>query len=233
MFTRRQFKGLARDVTPKADVATLEEANTRIRQLEQNLLDLQEAVDEFVRYLNAKGSIHLTHAKIDATPVGASVRDTGAFTNLAVGAALSAWGTVTPIQLANAAVFANNTDLYGCANARFDGANWKYQANGYACRYFQYSSGGGDHIFSVAASGTAGNTITWTQAFAVTADSNVVCGSAALATNAANGFLYAPTCAGTPTGTPTTFTGRAAVVVDTTNNKLYFYSGGAWRDAGP
>ena len=62
---------------------------------------------------------------------------------------------------------------------------------------------------------------------------NVVMGSAALATNATNGFLYVPGCAGTPTGTPTGYGGRVPIVVDTTNNKLYFYSGGAWRDAGP
>jgi hypothetical protein len=62
---------------------------------------------------------------------------------------------------------------------------------------------------------------------------NVVIGTAAIATNAANGFLYVTACAGTPTGTPTAKTGRVPIVVDTTNNKLYFYSGGAWRDAGP
>jgi hypothetical protein len=56
---------------------------------------------------------------------------------------------------------------------------------------------------------------------------------AALATTATDGFLYVPTCAGTPTGTPTAITGMAPIVVNTTNNKLYFYSGGAWRDAGP
>lgn len=60
-----------------------------------------------------------------------------------------------------------------------------------------------------------------------------VVGTAALATNATDGFLYVPTCAGTPTGTPTAQTGTAPIVVDTTNNKLYFYSGAAWRDAGP
>ena len=32
---------------------------------------------------------------------------------------------------------------------------------------------------------------------------------------------------------PTAKTGMAPIVVNTTNNKLYFYSGGAWRDAGP
>ncbi len=56
---------------------------------------------------------------------------------------------------------------------------------------------------------------------------------AALTTTATDGFLYVPTCAGTPTGTPTAITGMAPIVVDTTNNKLYFYSTGVWRDAGP
>lgn len=62
---------------------------------------------------------------------------------------------------------------------------------------------------------------------------NLITGGASLNTNATDGFLYLPTCAGTPTGTPTTKAGWAPAVIDTTNNKLYFYSGGAWRDAGP
>jgi hypothetical protein len=65
------------------------------------------------------------------------------------------------------------------------------------------------------------------------AGSFVAGAQAALATTATDGFLYVPTCAGTPTGTPTAITGMAPIVVNTTNNKLYFYSGGAWRDAGP
>ena len=73
-----------------------------------------------------------------------------------------------------------------------------------------------------------------TERARITADGNIVAGgSSALATTATNGFLYVPTCAGTPTGTPTAITGMAPIVVNTTNNKLYFYSGGAWRDAGP
>jgi len=57
---------------------------------------------------------------------------------------------------------------------------------------------------------------------------NVVVNTAAVATTATDGFLYITGCAGTPTGTPTAKTGRVPLVVDTTNNKLYFYSGGAW-----
>lgn len=41
------------------------------------------------------------------------------------------------------------------------------------------------------------------------------------------------TAAGTPTGVPTAISGYAPLYVDTTNSKLYFYSTGAWRDAGP
>jgi hypothetical protein len=55
----------------------------------------------------------------------------------------------------------------------------------------------------------------------------------ALATTATEGFMYVPSCAGTPTGVPVARTGFAPIIVNTTNNKLYFYSGGAWRDAGP
>jgi hypothetical protein len=73
----------------------------------------------------------------------------------------------------------------------------------------------------------------WAFSLFVDANANALAGQPSLATTATNGFLYVPTCAGTPTGTPTAITGMAPIVVNTTNNKLYFYSGGAWRDAGP
>lgn len=55
---------------------------------------------------------------------------------------------------------------------------------------------------------------------------SVVIGAAALATSATDGFLYIPTCAGTPTGVPTAQTGTVAMVYDTTNHRLYVYDGG-------
>jgi hypothetical protein len=66
------------------------------------------------------------------------------------------------------------------------------------------------------------------SAFIIDANKNIICGDAALATTATNGFLYIPTCAGLPTGVPTTVTGRVPIVADSTNNRLYIYSGGAW-----
>ena len=77
------------------------------------------------------------------------------------------------------------------------------------------------------------NNTAWGERARIPAAGGMVVGIAALATTATDGFLYVPTCAGTPTGTPTTQTGTAPIVIDTTNNKLYFYSGGQWRDAGP
>lgn len=82
-----------------------------------------------------------------------------------------------------------------------------------------------DGPLQLAANNTVGLTISTSL--------NVSAGAGSLATNATNGFLYIPVCAGTPTGTPTTISGFAPIVVDTTANKLYFYSSGQWRDAGP
>ncbi|MCB1474385.1 MAG: DUF2793 domain-containing protein [Rhodobiaceae bacterium] len=62
----------------------------------------------------------------------------------------------------------------------------------------------------------------------LTTTGSVIAGArAALATTATAGFLYVPTCAGTPTGTPAAQTGKAALVYDTTNNRLYVHDG-AW-----
>lgn len=65
--------------------------------------------------------------------------------------------------------------------------------------------------------------------FTITAAGDLVVGSGALTTTATAGFLNIAGVAGVPTGTPTSFTGRAPITVDTTNNALYFYSNGAWR----
>lgn len=58
---------------------------------------------------------------------------------------------------------------------------------------------------------------------------NVIVNTAAIATSATDGFLYIPTVAGTPTGVPTTYTGRIAMIYDTTGHTFWFYEGGAWK----
>lgn len=61
-------------------------------------------------------------------------------------------------------------------------------------------------------------------------DGSVAFNDAALATNATVGFLMIPSCAGTPSGTPADIpTGQIPIVWDSTNLKIYVYTGGAWK----
>jgi len=98
--------------------------------------------------------------------------------------------------------------------------------------------GGGSSSFNAASelrfrTAADNSTVTGTIRASIDNAGNVAIGTAALATNATDGFLYIPSCAGTPTGVPTAKSGLVPLVVNSTNNKLYFYSTGAWRDAGP
>lgn len=107
--------------------------------------------------------------------------------------------------------------------------------------YFNAIDSTGTHeIFSAGAGemymgGAASDAIifrgsSYNQNMRIEANGTVVVGriGAALATNATDGFVYIPTSAGTPTGTPTGWTGKVAMEYDTTNHKLWIYSG-SWR----
>jgi len=60
---------------------------------------------------------------------------------------------------------------------------------------------------------------------------NVVINSGPIETSATDGFLYIGTMAGSPSGTPTAYTGRSPIVLDTSNGRIYFYYGGTWHYA--
>ena len=61
---------------------------------------------------------------------------------------------------------------------------------------------------------------------------NVSINTAALSTSATAGFLWISSCPGTPTGAPTApYTNAAALVVDTTNSRLYVLVGSTWKYA--
>jgi hypothetical protein len=77
------------------------------------------------------------------------------------------------------------------------------------------------------------NGLAWSYGFSMDANANALVGDSTLTTTSTKGFAYVATCSGTPTGTPDGILGFAPIVIDTTNHKLYFYSGGQWRDAGP
>jgi hypothetical protein len=85
---------------------------------------------------------------------------------------------------------------------------------------------------STSAAGTTDSVVVKTasqvQRVLVDTNGNVIFNTAAVATNATNGFIYIATCAGTPTGVPTSYTGRVPIVYDTTNHKIWVYDT-AWK----
>jgi hypothetical protein len=121
-----------------------------------------------------------------------------------------------------AQTFSAQSVVAGTSNTA--GVDWTFKASAGTG-----TGAGGKFIFQtakLAGSGTSQNTFATT--LTLDSNNNVVCHNAATATNANDGFLYIPTCAGTPTGTPTTYTGRVALIYDTTNNKMYVYNT-AWK----
>jgi hypothetical protein len=103
--------------------------------------------------------------------------------NLGLGVTPSAWYTgYTALQVGfSGAIFSNrtsaDTNITMIGNNAFlnSGAtNWIYQNTGFATRYTQVSGG---HEFYTAASGTAGNAITFTQAMTLTAAGNLGIGT--------------------------------------------------------
>ena len=59
---------------------------------------------------------------------------------------------------------------------------------------------------------------------------NVSFNDTALATNATNGFMWIPSCPGTPTGVLTApYSNAAAIIYDSSANKIWVNCGGTWR----
>jgi hypothetical protein len=91
--------------------------------------------------------------------------------------------------------------------------------------------GGSVIIQTAPAAGSSSTPGTLATRLTITQLGSTVQGTAALATTATDGFLYLESCAGPPTGVPTTFTGRVPIVIDTTTvtGKIWVYVGGTWR----
>jgi hypothetical protein len=103
--------------------------------------------------------------------------------NVGIGVTPSAWGGagLPALQRGSSSFFEygyNNT-IVG-SNYYFDGTNNRYFSTGYASYYQQYA---GTHTWNKAASGTAGNAITFTQAMTLDASGNLLVGTTSGAYN--------------------------------------------------
>lgn len=97
--------------------------------------------------------------------------------NLGLGVTPSAWsGVGAALQVGvSAAIIGNSASSSSfISNAYFDGTNYRYIGTGFAQRLALTS---GTYAFQTAASGTAGNAITFTQAMTLDANGNLVLGT--------------------------------------------------------
>jgi hypothetical protein len=105
--------------------------------------------------------------------------------NLGLGVTPSAWGSAyRAIQsYFGGGPFTSNAGSIGLSGNCFNnGTNWIYSSGNPATRYEFGPDGGGTHRWFIAASGTAGNAITFTQAMTLDASGNLLVGT----TTAAN-----------------------------------------------
>jgi hypothetical protein len=118
----------------------------------------------------ANGVAYLNGSKVLTT--GSALVFDG--TNLGVGVTPSAWSQGKAIEVLEKGYgFWNGTSSsYILANAYYNGG-FKYGGTGQASYYYQYQ---GAHVWSTAASGTAGNAITFTQAMTLDASGNLSVG---------------------------------------------------------
>lgn len=121
-----------------------------------------------------------------------------------------------------------NPDLY----LYRDAANTLAQRNGTNAQtlrvYRSYTDGSNNSRFMLGWNSTTA--LLHAEGAGTGSDGSVAFNDAALATNATVGFVMMPSCAGAPTGTPSNIpTGQVPWVYDSTNDKIYVYSGGTWR----
>jgi hypothetical protein len=133
--------------------------------------------------INAVGTGH-----IEFNAGGAQRALLDASGNLGLGVTPSAWGGGTGFDVGSgAAVWGlTNTSVpnaYFGSNNYFDGSVYKYKHSAFATSYAQFE---GKHAWYTAASGTAGNAITFTQAMTLDASGNLLVGATA---NTTSGFF--------------------------------------------
>ncbi len=155
--------------------------------------------------------------------------------NLGLGVTPSAWSGLKAIQVENASLAgwtSDKTAMYLSANSYYDGSNFKYISNGAANQYRQQA---GAHVWYNAASGTAGNAITFTQALTLDASGNLLVGKT-VTTNTTPGIaissgLYAATASSTSTNLATN-NGAALNLINSSATDGNFSNIGAYNSNG-
>jgi hypothetical protein len=164
--------------------------------------------------------------------------------NLGLGVTPSAWGgSFKAFQIASGgtSLWSDGTVAFYNRNTYYNGTNRIYTVNGYAQEYAQLNDG--SHAWKVAASGTAGNAITFTQAMTLDASGNLGVGTTSptqslhVVNSSGNCGLTLDGQSATAKGayinfkkggTDTAYIGQASAILGTgTSNDLLFLAEGA------
>jgi len=142
--------------------------------------------------------------------------------NLGLGVTPSAWGVFKGFDIASNAAISNGGTFAIASNAYYNGTSWTYKSTAVATLYQQQS---GAHQWYNAASGTAGNAITFTQAMTLDASGNLLVGT----TSAGSGSLL--TVSGGVQSTDYRQTGTGYITWNTSSgsNALIFRDNGNER----
>ena len=116
-----------------------------------------------------------------STTLGLSTNGTNAVyinasQNVGVGTTPNAWSTVTALQMAGPSLWGSSSVGHLSVNTYFDGTDYKYISTAAATDYYQLS---GTHVWRYAASGTAGATVTFSEAMRTDSSGNVSIGTTA------------------------------------------------------
>jgi hypothetical protein len=144
--------------------------------------------------------------------------------NLGLGVTPSAWTTLKAVQLPAGSIAGFDSGTSGrqmnvLNNAFFDGTNFIYVATGPALAYRMLS---GEHRWNTAASGTAGNAITFTQAMTLSAANNLLVG---VTTDTASARAVVGGTVISTTNTVSTFSGDYAGFDRTSSKNMRIFSG--------
>jgi len=98
--------------------------------------------------------------------------------NVGIGVVPSAWSAIRPVQTGTAASFSGGVgfnDAFMTSNAYYDGSNWRYINSNPA--YYQSVGGAAAARWYTAASGTAGNAVSFSEAMRIDTSGNVGIGT--------------------------------------------------------
>lgn len=112
--------------------------------------------------------------------------------NIGVGVTPRQWSTSwKAVEVGSGGALSGDSGVgvHVSSNGYWTGSNWIYNATGYACDYYQSA---GTHVWRYSPSGSAGTTITWTQAMTLDASGNLGLGVIPNAWLTGGGFIQVP-----------------------------------------